>query len=170
MVFLNWPGTLLYRRPIKTILSSTNTNIAINTRRFVEKVIVNEYIYTSLPQSKKIEKARLHDGQTWKEKGETVEHLNEPPRLYLIRTENGNIIRRNRKHVLLWKGGNSDSFFKNETDDDEYLFNIYKETNKTTNQTPDNLCNEVEEATNVARTRSGRIVQRPSRYDDYVMK
>ena len=28
------------------------------------------------------------------------------------------------------KGGNSDSFFKNETDDDEFLFNIYDKTNK----------------------------------------
>ena len=43
-------------------------------------------------------------------------------------------------------------------------------TNKTTNQTPDNLCNEVEKTTNVTQTHSGRVVKRPSRYDDYVMK
>ena len=45
-----------------------------------------------------------------------MEHLNESPPSYLIRTENGNILRRNRKHILLRKGGNSDSYFKNETD------------------------------------------------------
>ena len=71
---------------------------------------------------------------------------------------------------MLRKGGNSDRYFKNETDDDEYLLNIYDKTDKTTNQTPDNLCNEVEETTNVKRTRSGRIVKIPSRYDNYVMK
>ena len=71
---------------------------------------------------------------------------------------------------MLRKGGNSDRYFKNETDDDEYLLNIYDKTDKTTNQTPDNLCNEVEETTNVKRTRSGRIVKIPSRYDNYAMK
>ena len=75
-----------------------------------------------------------------------------------------------RKHILLRKGKNNDSYFKNETDDDEYLFNICDKTNKTTNQTPDNLHNEVEVPTNVTQTHSGRIVKRPSRYDDYVMK
>ena len=71
---------------------------------------------------------------------------------------------------MLRKGGNSDRYFKNETEDDEYLLNIYDKTDKTTNQTPNNICNEVEETTNVKRTRSGRIVKIPSRYDNYVMK
>ena len=91
-------------------------------------------------------------------KGEIIEHLNEPPQSYLTRTENGNILCRNRKHLLLRKGRNSDSYFKNEADD-EYLFNIYDKTNKTINQTPDNLCNEVEETTNVTQTCLGRIVE-----------
>ena len=62
------------------------------------------------------------------------------------------------------------SYFKNKTDDNEYLFNIYDKTNKTTTQTPDDLCNEVEETTNVTQTCSGRIVKIPSRYDDCTMK
>ena len=56
-------------------------------------------------------------------------------------------------------------FLKNETDDDEYLFNIYDKTNKPTNHTRDNLCNKIQETTNVTGTHSGRIVKRPSRYD-----
>ena len=52
----------------------------------------------------------------------------------------------------------------------KYLFNICDKTNKTTNQTPENPCNEVEETTNVTQTHSGRIVKKPSRYDDYAMK
>ena len=59
---------------------------------------------------------------------------------------------------------------KNETDDDEYLFNIYDKTNNTTKWASDNLCNEVEETTNVKWTHSGRIIKRSSRYDDFVMK
>ena len=62
------------------------------------------------------------------------------------------------------------SYFKNKTDDDEYLFNIYDKTKKTTNQAPADLCNEVEETTNVTQTCSGRIVKIPSRYDDCAMK
>ena len=156
------PATLLYRRPIRTILPSMNTKIAIKNKKIYGKSNSDQYNYTNLPQLKKNDKVRLHDGQTWKIKGEEiVEHLNEPPRSYLMRTENGDILRRNRKCIILRKGGNSDSCFKNETDEDEYLFNIYVKTNKTTNQTPDNLCNEVEETTNVTRNCSGRIVKRP---------
>ena len=58
---------------------------------------------------------------------------------------------------------------KNETDDDEDLFNSYDKINNTTNQRPDNLCNEVEETINITGTRSERIVKRPFRYDDYIM-
>ena len=119
----------------------------------------DEYNQTNLPQLKKNGKVRLHDGQTWKIKVKTVEHLNETPQSYLIRTENGNTLCWNRKHILLRKGGNSDSYFKNETDDDEYLFNIYDKTNKTTNQRADNLCNEAEETTNVTQTRSGGLLR-----------
>ena len=164
------PATLLYRRPIRTISPSMNTKIAIKNKKIYGKSNSDQYNYTNLPQLKKNDKVRLHDGQTWKIKGEIIEHLNEPPRSYLIRPENGNILRRNRKCIVFRKGGNSHSYFKTETDEDEYLFDIYDKTNKTTNQTPDNLCNEVEEKTNVTRNRSGRIVKRPSRYDDDVIK
>ena len=82
-------------------------------------------------------------------KEEIVEHLNEPPRSYLIRGENGNILRRKRKHILLRKGGNWDSYFINETDDDEYLLNICDKTNNTAKQIPYDLFNEVEETMNV---------------------
>ena len=72
--------------------------------------------------------------------------------------------------MLLRKGINSDSYFKNETDDDEYLFNIYYKTNNNTNQIPDNLCNEIEEITSVTRNLSEKIVKRTSRYDKYMIK
>ena len=61
-------------------------------------------------------------------------------------------------------------FLINESDDDEYLFNIYGNTNKPTNHIPDNLCNETEETENVTQNHSGGINKRLSRYDDYVMK
>ena len=83
----------------------------------------------SLPQLRENDKVRLHDRKTWRIKGKTVEHLNKLPQSYLIRTENGNILCRNRKHILLRKRGNSDSYFKSETDDEVYLFNISDKTN-----------------------------------------
>ena len=49
-------------------------------------------------------------------------------------------------------------------------FNNYGKTNNTTIQTPDNLCNEIEETTQVTQIHSGRIVKRPSRYDEHVIK
>ena len=128
-----------------------NTNVAIKNKIY-RKINSDECSYTNVPHLKKNDKVRFHDGHTWKIKGEIVEHLNKPPRSYLMRTENGNILCRNRKHILLCKGGNSDSYFKNQTDDDDYLFNIYDKTNRTFNQVPDNLCNEVEKATNVTQT------------------
>ena len=59
--------------------------------------------YTNLPQLKKNDKVRLHEEQTWKIKGEIVKRLDEPPRSYLIRTENGNILHRNRNTYYLEK-------------------------------------------------------------------
>ena len=59
----------------------------------------------------------------------------------------------------LEKRGNSNSYFKNETDDDQHLFDIYDERNNTTNQKPHNLCNEVEETTNVTRTLSEELLR-----------
>ena len=56
-----------------------NTNIAIKNKKIYRKSNSGEYNYTNLPQLKKNDKVRLHDGQTWKIKGEIVEHLNEPP-------------------------------------------------------------------------------------------
>ena len=134
-----WPGPnsntptamLLYSRPIRTILLSMNSNIAIKNKKIYKKtIVINIITLLNLIQRK----VRLHDGQTWKIKGEFVEYLNEPPRSHLIRTENGNILRRNRKHILLWKGRNSNSYFKNETDDNEDLFNFIDKRNNTTNQ------------------------------------
>ena len=103
-----------------------NTNIAIKNKKIYRKTIVINII-TLL-------NVRLHDRQTWKVKGEFVEYLNEPPRSHLIRTENGNILRRNRKHILIIKGRNSNSYFKNETDKNEDLFIFIDKRNNTTNQ------------------------------------
>ena len=113
----------------------------------------------------KNDKVRLDDGQTWKIKREIVERLNEPWQWHLIRTEKG----KKRKHTFLRRGGNSDSCFKNETDYNEYLPDIYNKPNNTTNQTPDTLCNEVEETTNIIQTCSVRILKRPSRYEGDVL-
>ena len=52
-------------------------------------------------------------------------------------------------------------FLINESDDDDYLFNIYDNTNKPTNHIPNNLCNETEETENVTQTHSGGINKRP---------
>ena len=159
-------ATLLYSRPIRTILPSMNTNIAINNKKIYRKSNTDEYNYTNLPQLKKNDKVKLHDVQTWKIKGEIVEYLNEPPRSYLMRTEKGisYVVIENRYY--LEKGEIGIFILKM---NDQYLFNVFDKTNNTTNQTPYNLCNEVQETTNVTQTRSGRI-KRPSRYDDYVIK
>ena len=66
-----------------------NANIAIANNKIYRKSNSNVYNYTNLPKLKKNDKVKLHNGQTWQIKGEIVEHLNEPPRSHLIRTENG---------------------------------------------------------------------------------
>ena len=62
-----------------------NLNIAIKVKKIYRKSNSDQYNHTNLPQLKKNNKVRLHDGQTLKIKGEIVEHLNEPPQSYLIR-------------------------------------------------------------------------------------
>ena len=81
-----------------------NTNIATKNKKIYRKSSSNEYNYNNSPQLKKNDKVRLHDGQNWKTKGEIIEHLNEPPQSYLIRTENGNILSHNRNMYYLQKG------------------------------------------------------------------
>ena len=59
-----WPGpnnntpsaTLLYRRPIRTILPSTNLNIAIKDNKISRRSNSNQYNYTNLPQLNKNDK------------------------------------------------------------------------------------------------------------------
>ena len=164
------PAALYCSILIWTILPSINTNIDLINKKTYKKSNSNEYNFTNLPQLKKNDKIRLHDGQIWKTKREIVEQLFEPPRSYLTRTENGSAICCNREHVLFRKSGNSDSGFWKETVDDEFLFNTYNKTNNTTDQTPGYLCKKTVETTNVTRTFSGRIVRRSSIHDDYVTK
>ena len=51
------PATLLYSIPIRTILPSMNTNIAIKNKKIYRKSNSDEYNYTNLPQFKKTVKS-----------------------------------------------------------------------------------------------------------------
>ena len=56
-----------------------NTRLTRKNKTIYGKSNSDEFNCPNLPQLKKNDKVRLHDGQSWKIKGEIVEHLNEPP-------------------------------------------------------------------------------------------
>ena len=54
--------------------------------------ITNKKSYGKSHSRNKNGKVRLHDGKTWKIKGETVEHLNEPLHIKTYHLKNGEIV------------------------------------------------------------------------------
>ena len=61
------------------------------------------------------DEVRIHNGKSWKIKGIVV-GFSKNPRSYFVRTENGNTLRRNRRHLLLVK---SHSTYTSQEDSDD---------------------------------------------------
>ena len=94
-------------------------------------------------------------------KGKIVKKLTSPPRSYLVLTERGTILRRNRKDLLLIVPRQNCPYLKDNCSDYDDLLTNFNE----------NLC-EHPNANNrhqEYRTRSGRLVEEPVRYDNFVM-
>ena len=54
-----------------------------------------------LPELQRNDPVRIPNKSSWRVKGKIVRKLTSPPRSYLVLTERGTILRRNRKDLLL---------------------------------------------------------------------
>ena len=142
-----------------------NTKVGINNNK-IRRKHDKGHRFNNLPDLQKNDEVRLHDGHSWGTKGKVVEPLKDFPRSYIVETDKGKILRRNRKHILLKKEENEDN---NEKFDDEYQLSYNDRPNDTTSELVSNNDNEIREPPSQCRTRSGRTIRKPSRYEDYVM-
>ena len=170
------PATLFLNRPIRSTLPSLNSHHQIVNKKLIRSLKSEGQ---NLPELHIGVQIRIHDGR-----GKVI-GLSDNPRSYMLLTENGSKIRRNRKHILVDRHK-----YPDKTQDDCYsLIDLSEETvnnrelhvapqpNNVNSQDapneqfdpipveiiPDN--NEAEEQ--VLTTRSGRVINMPSRYGDY---
>ena len=94
-------------------------------------------------------------------KGKIVKKLASAPRSYLVLTERGTILRRNRKDLLLIVPGQNGPYLK---DSCNHYDDLQTNFNKSLCEHP-NDNNRYKEY----RTRSGQLVKQLARYDDFVM-
>ena len=103
----------------------------------------------------------IYNNSSWRVKGKIVKKLTSPSRSYLILTESGTILRRNRKDLLLIVSRQNCPYLKDNCSD-------YDDPQTNLNE---NLCEQPNDNNRHQeyRTRSERLVKRPVRYDDFVM-
>ena len=122
----------------------------------------------TLPPLKINDSFRLHGRKTWTITGKVIKQLDDIPRFYLIEANKG-ILRRNRQHISL------DRKSSKSTTIDDYDSIIVTRTTNVTNNPPDtnDASNELNDENvndpSPIRTRSGRQVTWPIRYNDYVI-
>ena len=130
-------------------------NKVINQQRYL--IVLKR----SLPELQHNDPVRIHNDSSWRVKGKIVKKLTSPPRSYLVLTEWGNILRRNRKDLLLILPRQNCPYMKDNCSD-------YNDQQTNFNQ---NLCERRNDNNRhqECRTRSGRLVKRPVHYDDFVV-
>jgi hypothetical protein len=112
---------------------------------------------------------RIHDGNKW-QPGKIVE--NKQLRSFNVKTLNGNIVRRNRKHILKtkeevdWDVNLSD----NESDMNDSKDIVMGKRKLSNNINIDQNTNQDESVDHdIIVTRSGRVSRKPKHYTDYEM-
>ena len=114
-----------------------------------------------LPELQPNDLVRTRNNFPWRLKGKIVKKLTSAPRLYLVLTERGTILRRNRKDLLLIVPGQNCPYLKASC---SHYDDLQTNFNKSLCGHPNNN-NRYKEY----RTRSGQLVKQLARYDDFVM-
>ena len=109
------PATAMFKRPIRTIIPTVNYDNDIVNNKLCQRGDVGSKYTSKLCKLEINDKVRLHDGKKWSIKGTIVKQL-KYPRSYLVLTQNGTKVRRNRRHILLTKKANkSDKLTDNDS-------------------------------------------------------
>ena len=183
------PATLFFNRPIRSTLPSMNNNYQTINKKLSRNMKITKHC-RDLPELSLNDKVRLHDGKSWSIKGKVVD-VSTKPRSYIILTENGSKLRRNRKQILRTK--TSSDLHLNE---DSYSLIDFSETDNLIDiQIPDIPPPVVEQFDPIpvvqqpviqpvlpnndldgnampepTVTRSGRVINIPQRYSEYEMQ
>ena len=180
------PAVLFFNHPIRSTVPSmyvskkgVNNNKKWNRNPFKVKSTNR----MDLPALKLNDDVQIHDGKSWSIKGK-VSKISEHPRSYLFKTNNGTILRRNRRHILLDQTSDYD-VDDNEGDNDYSLIGLSEVTPdfnssmlELSTLMDDLVIDEdnnemlqpvnVNETPEVVRTtRSGRVINIPQRFGEY---
>ena len=102
---------------------------------------------------------RIHEGKTWSRLGVIV-GIHEDPRSYIVRTDKGTVIRRNRRDLLKIPNNGKTVIKQDAYPDIETSVEVRNNINDNNNMSP--------RVINVPITRSGRRVVRPAYLNDYI--
>lgn len=137
-----------------------NVQNALNERQHIQK-----YYYDrgakSLPQLNPGDQIRVRNENKW-EPG-TVEQRADTPRSYVIQTEKGQKLRRNRRHLLKTS--------ENRSEEPEIFYDCQENiSSKNSSNFVEQPSSNISQSDSKKYTSSGRQVKMPMRFDDYVMK
>ncbi|CAB4000248.1 Hypothetical predicted protein [Paramuricea clavata] len=131
-----------------------------------------------LPTISQGEQVRIKQGKIWNPA--VVTSQAHTPRSYIVQSPDGSTYRRNRKHILKTKEGNSQSFGKEDCDDPISQSNEENAVGTEPANDGDNAVSTEETSeeqlpvtldkqfsASPLKTRSGRIITKPNRYNDY---
>ena len=137
-----------------------NVQNALNERQHIQK-----YYYDrgakSLPQLNPGDQIRVRNENKW-EPG-TVEQRADTPRSYVIQTEKGQKLRRNRRHLLKTS--------ENRSEEPEIFYDCQENiSSKNSSNFVEQPSSNISQSDSKKYISSGRQVKMPMRFDDYVMK
>ena len=140
------PSTLFYNRPIRTLLPTLDRNRKIINNKQHQNNYTDQNNKKSLPPLKENDIVCLYNGTNWTIKGKIIKQFKDQPRSYLVKTQNGKIIKRNRKDILLSKKENESNNLE-KTEINEYPLFTFSQTNtrNNDNNNTDNINNQINE-------------------------
>lgn len=177
------PAQLLYNRRLRTKLPISckllNTEFHNPYSKFCARQAKQKHYYDrtaqTLPELKSGDSILLYNFRTghW-DKGEILSK-HKAPRSYIVRNVNGEILRRNRKHIKLSKtpceynnvyddleGDNRENSNKNSDNLQMPVNKNGQNLSMSVNRTGQNIPNNI--------TRKGRLIKQPSKFKDFIME
>ncbi|CAG2185890.1 unnamed protein product [Mytilus edulis] len=165
------PAQIFYGRRLKTTLPTTAPLLNVNNsqdirRKLKERQSKQKHYYDR--HSKPLEplqngqKVLVHDGNKWS-KHATVKRKHHTPRSYVVETADGRLYRRNRKRLRPTKC-NEDQHTQKIVPKVNHNHQVQKEVINTPSADETSAC--VTQSV-VTKTRSGRNVQIPTKFNDY---
>ena len=167
------PAFKMFNRNPRTTLPSVVPNKSLKVPRDLKSKHYHNSRAKNLSDLKPgtIVRMRIDTDSSWKESGKIVEKCHQP-RSYLALNSKGNVVRRNRRHLMPTSCGT----FQVQPNYDhlhlaapnEVIAELPPTPTRTNVQPPPSVEEKQTQASTATTTRSGRQSRRPARYADYV--